>query len=45
MRRNIPNFARIGPVRESLLGMVEGASDAGRRKWISAMHALGKRAS
>jgi putative NADPH-quinone reductase len=44
MRRNILNFVGIGPVRESLFGMVESVSDARRRKWIAAMHALGKRA-
>jgi len=44
MRRNILNFVGISPVRETLFGMVEGVSDAKRRKWISVMHALGKRA-
>jgi putative NADPH-quinone reductase len=42
MRRNILNFVGISPVRETLFGMVEGVSDAKRRKWISAMYALGK---
>jgi len=44
MRRNILNFVGISPVRETLFGLVAGASDAKRRKWISAMHALGKKA-
>lgn len=44
MRRNILNFVGVSPVRETLFGMVEGAGDAKRRKWISEMHALGKRA-
>ena len=44
MRRNILNFVGIGPVRETLFGMVEGASDARRGKWIASMHALGRRA-
>ena len=44
MRRNILNFVGISPVRETLLGLVEGVSDSRRRKWIVAMHALGKRA-
>ena len=44
MRRNILNFVGISPVRETLFGMVEDVSDAKRRKWISAMHGLGKRA-
>lgn len=45
MRRNMLNFAGIGPVRETLLGMVEGASDAKRKKWIASMHALGRKAA
>ena len=44
MRRNILNFVGISPVRETLFGMVEGVGDVRRRKWIAAMHALGKRA-
>ncbi|KQZ21707.1 dehydrogenase [Mesorhizobium sp. Root552] len=44
LRRNILNFVGISPVRETLFGMVEGASEVKRRKWISAMHALGKKA-
>jgi putative NADPH-quinone reductase len=44
LRRNILNFVGISPVRETLFGTVEGASDTKRRKWISAMHALGKQA-
>jgi putative NADPH-quinone reductase len=44
MRRNILNFVGISPVRETLFGMVEGASDTRRRTWISAMNTLGKRA-
>lgn len=43
--RNILNFIGILPVWETKFGMVEGASDAKRRKWISVMHALVKRAS
>jgi putative NADPH-quinone reductase len=43
MRRNILNFVGIGPVRESLFGMVESVSDTRRRKWVAAMHRLGKR--
>jgi putative NADPH-quinone reductase len=44
IRRNILNFVGIGPVRQSLFGMVESVSDARRRKWLAAMHALGKSA-
>ncbi len=45
MRRNILNFVGIGPVRETLYGMVETAGDAKRRKWIAAMRRLGARAA
>jgi putative NADPH-quinone reductase len=45
MRRNILNFVGISPVRETLLGTVEGASDAKRRKWVAAMHELGRKAA
>jgi putative NADPH-quinone reductase len=41
MRRNILNFVGISPVRETLFGMVEGAGDDKRRKWIEAMRTLG----
>jgi putative NADPH-quinone reductase len=44
MRRNILNFVGISPVRETLFGMVEGASDATRRKWLAAMRSLGGQA-
>ena len=45
MRRNILNFVGIGPVRETLYGMVEAAGDARRRKWIAAMRRLGAKAA
>ncbi|MBN9244919.1 MAG: NAD(P)H-dependent oxidoreductase [Hyphomicrobium sp.] len=44
MRRNILNFVGVSPVRETLFGMVEGASEAKRRTWIEEVRALGKRA-
>jgi putative NADPH-quinone reductase len=44
MRRNILNFVGVSPVRETLFGVVEGASEAKRRAWIGEMRALGKRA-
>ncbi|MGB3390130.1 MAG: NAD(P)H-dependent oxidoreductase [Pseudaminobacter sp.] len=44
MRRNILNFVGIKPVRETLFGLVEGVSDARRKKWIAAVRALGERA-
>ncbi len=44
LERNILNFIGIKPVRESLFGMVEGASDRKRRRWLESMRALGARA-
>lgn len=41
LRRNILAFSGIGPIRTSLIGMVEG-SDARRRKWLERMRALGR---
>jgi putative NADPH-quinone reductase len=45
MRRNILNFVGISPVRETLYGLVEGASDDKRRQWIAEMRRLGSRAA
>ncbi|MER9890717.1 NAD(P)H-dependent oxidoreductase [Mesorhizobium sp. M0119] len=41
MRRSILYFAGISPVHETLFGMVAGASDTTRRKWIEQMRKLG----
>jgi putative NADPH-quinone reductase len=41
MRRNILNFVGFRPVRETLLGMVEGASDAKRAQWLKHLRELG----
>ncbi|TJW28922.1 MAG: flavodoxin family protein, partial [Mesorhizobium sp.] len=44
MRRSILHFVGIRPVRETLFGMVAGASDSTRAKWIEQMRRLGERA-
>jgi putative NADPH-quinone reductase len=44
MKRSILHFVGISPVRETLFGMVAGASEATRAKWISQMRNLGERA-
>lgn len=44
MRRSILHFVGISPVRETLFGMVAGAGDATRAKWIRQMRGLGERA-
>lgn len=40
LKRNILRFAGFGPIRASLIGMVEGSSSK-RRKWLDRMAALG----
>ena len=44
LERNILGFAGIGPIRESLFGMIESASDAKRKRWLQEMRALGRQA-
>ncbi|WP_119254962.1 NAD(P)H-dependent oxidoreductase [Shinella zoogloeoides] len=44
IRRNILNFVGISPVRETLFGMVDGASAETRAKSLTKMRALGARA-
>lgn len=43
LERNIVGFAGIGPIRESLFGMVEAASADRRRQWLDRMTVLGRR--
>ena len=45
LKRGILGFSGIGPVRTSLFGMVETASDGARRRWLEQMRLLGARAS
>jgi putative NADPH-quinone reductase len=42
LERNILGFCGIGPIRESLIGMVE-AGEARREKWLEKMRALGRK--
>jgi len=44
MRRNILNFVGLKPVRETLFGPAEGASDTKRKGWIEKMRQLGEAA-
>lgn len=41
LERNILGFCGIGPVRASLIGLVERPDPARRRKWLQAMTRLG----
>ncbi|MDN2579709.1 NAD(P)H-dependent oxidoreductase [Aquibium sp. ELW1220] len=45
LRRSILGFAGIRPVRETLIGLVEGASGAKRAKWLARLRDLGTRAA
>jgi putative NADPH-quinone reductase len=42
LKRNVLGLAGIGPIRETLFGMVEAVSDARRRKWLARMAAFGR---
>ena len=44
LKRNILGFCGFGPVRDTLFGMVEGASEKTRRSWLERMRALGRSA-
>jgi putative NADPH-quinone reductase len=41
LERNILGFCGIGPIKESLIGMVEAPDNAGREKWLEKMRAFG----
>jgi len=44
LERNILSSCGIRPVRASVVGMVEGMSQARRKHWLARMNALGRRA-
>ena len=44
LERNILRFCGYAPVRTSIVGMVEGMSDASRQRWLRKVAALGKEA-
>lgn len=41
LERNILRFSGIGPIRESLFGMIEAADEARRQAWCAQMRTLG----
>jgi putative NADPH-quinone reductase len=45
LERNVLGFCGIRPIRESLFGMVEAASDARRRRWLATMRSYGRKGS
>jgi putative NADPH-quinone reductase len=44
LERNILGFVGIAPVRETLIGNVDGLDDAARADWFAKLAALGRRA-
>ncbi len=42
LERNILKFVGIKPIRESLVGLVAAKDDAGRKRWLQKMEALGR---
>lgn len=45
LERNILGFVGIAPVRETLIGNVDGLDDAARADWFAKLEALGRRAA
>jgi putative NADPH-quinone reductase len=43
LERSVLKFAGMEPVRETLLGMIDAASDAKRRRWLDRMREYGRR--
>ncbi len=44
LKRSILSMVGIGPNRHTLIGMIEGMSDAKRTRWLDRMRSLGMRA-
>lgn len=42
LERNILGFCGIGPIKESLIGMIEAPNSARRQKWLAKMRQLGR---
>lgn len=43
LEQGILALVGIKPSRHTLIGMIEGMSDAARRKWLARLHALGRK--
>jgi len=43
LEKRVPRFSGVAPVRETLLGMVDAASDTKRRAWLDRMKDYGRR--
>ena len=44
LERNIHAFCGIGPIRETLIGNVEGCGRAARERWLAKLESLGREA-
>jgi putative NADPH-quinone reductase len=44
LERNILGLVGIAPVRETLVGQIDGLDDAARQAWLKRLEALGRRA-
>ena len=44
LKRSILSLVGIGPNRHTLIGTIEGMSDAKRKAWLAALHKLGTKA-
>jgi len=42
LKRNILGFCGIRPINVTLIGMIYGMSDAGRKRWLTQLHELGR---
>lgn len=45
LERNILGFVGIGPIRASLIGMVETKNESKRKQWLAKLQALGREGS
>ncbi len=43
LERHVLRFGGLGPIRETLIGMVEQTSDSGRKAWLDRLRELGAR--
>lgn len=42
LKRNILSFCGLGPIRETLIGNVEGCGATARKRWLEKLRALGR---
>lgn len=44
LKRGVLKFCGLGPIRDTMFGMVEGVSDKKRKKWLDKMTIMGRHA-